>query len=118
MMLHMAVTLRMDAAGIRRAVAARLAQGLPVVAAQVLADCNRYARDDTGRLIRSSYAASDLAAGRLVWRTPYARRVYYAGTPSLRVNGAASLRWCEKAKAAHAMQWESLAQKTIGGGQG
>ena len=74
---------------------------LPALSAQVLIDCNRYARDDTGRMIASSYAASDLRRGRLVWNTAYARRVYSTGTPSRKHNAAASLRWCERAKTLH-----------------
>ncbi len=94
----------------------RLRAALPEVSAQVLADCNRYARDDTGRLIASSITASDLALGRLVWRTPYARRVYYAGRPSQKKNPGASLRWCEKAKALHLRAWAALAARKLGGG--
>jgi hypothetical protein len=93
----------------------RLRDALPELSAQVLADCNRYARDDTGRMIASSRAASDLKAGRLVWQTPYARRVYYTGIPSRRKNPGASLRWCEKAKALHAETWARLAARKLGG---
>ncbi len=88
---------------------------LPALSAQVLIDCNRYARDDTGRMIASSYAASDLRRGRLVWNTAYARRVYSTGTPSRKHNAAASLRWCERAKTLHTAAWRALAAKWLGG---
>lgn len=89
---------------------------LPELSARVLADCNAFARDDTGRLIASAKTTSDLQAGRLTWSTDYARRVYYAGTPSHVRNPNASLRWCEKAKAARLSEWAKLAAKKLGGG--
>jgi hypothetical protein len=82
---------------------------------QVLQDCNRYARDDTGRLIASSGTASVPEKGLLRWRTPYARRVYYTGIPSRVHNPGASLRWCEKAKALHARMWIQMAARLLGG---
>ena len=67
------------------------------------------------RMIASSYAASDLRRGRLVWNTAYARRVYSTGTPSRKHNAAASLRWCERAKTLHTAAWRALAAKWLGG---
>lgn len=92
-----------------------LRKALAKVSQSVLADCNRYARDNTGALIASSYAASDVQAGRLVWNTPYARRVYYTGTPKHGRNPGASLRWCQKAKALHVQTWTRLAAQLMGG---
>ena len=111
------VTLRFDAGSFGQSVTVRWQKALPDIAAVVLADCNRYARDDTGRLIQSAYTASMLAQGKLIWSTPYARRVYYTGTPSRAQNPAASLRWCEKAKAARLAQWCKLAAQKLGGGK-
>lgn len=88
-------------------------QALPKISAQVLADCNAFARDDTGAMIGSSYASSDLKNGRLVWRTPYAKRVYYTGKPSKAHNPSASLRWCEKAKGARLKAWVTLVTQTM-----
>jgi hypothetical protein len=110
------VTLVLRPGGLPGSLAARLRAALPEVSAQVLADCNRYARDDTGRLIASSLTAGDPAQGRLVWRTPYARRVYYAGKPARAKNPGASLRWCDKAKAIHIRAWARLVAQKLGGG--
>jgi hypothetical protein len=99
------VSLALDPSRLPATLAKRLKDQLSVLSTQVLADCNRYARDDTGRMIASSYAASVPADGKLCWNTSYARRVYYTGTPSHAHNAAASLRWCEKAKAIHAKAW-------------
>lgn len=110
------MTVRLNPAELAARLNARWKQGLPALAWQVLADCNAYARDDTGALIRSSRGASDLGQGRLAWSTPYARRVYYTGTPSRLHNPAASLRWCEKAKAARLTAWRAQAARILGGG--
>lgn len=115
-MLNPTVMIRLDAAALQARAVNRWQAGLAALSAQVLADCNRYARDDTGRLIQSSHAASRLAGGRLIWRTPYARRVYYTGAALRTRNPNASLRWCEKAKALHLRAWTALAARTLGGG--
>ena len=94
---------------------ARWRDGLAPLALQVLSDCNAYVRDDTGTLMRSSASASDLPNGLLRWATPYARRVYYTGVPSRAHNANASLRWCEKAKAAKLTGWLLHARTMLGG---
>lgn len=114
-MYRVTVEVKPEAGGALARLRAGWKAGLGGLAAQALADCNRYARDDTGRLRRSAYAASDLPAGRLVWQTPYARRVYYTGAPSHAHNALASLRWCERAKAAHGAAWLRTAAKMLGG---
>jgi len=113
------VTLKLffDAAARVKALRDRWRDGLSEFSAQVLADCNAFARDDTGRLIASARTASDLTTGKLIWSTGYARRVYYTGTPSQARNPNASLRWCEKAKAARLPEWTKLAAQKLGGGE-
>lgn len=78
-------------------------------------DCNRYVRFDKGTLRNSSLSASRLAEGLIIWNTPYARRVYYTGTPRTTVNPNASLQWCEKAKDAHQKKWRKMAAEIVGG---
>ena len=112
------MTVRLNPAELAARLNARWKRGLPALAAQVLEDCNVYARDHTGALIQSSRGASDLKAGRLVWRTPYARRVYYKGTPSRLHNPAASLRWCERARTARLPAWQARAVRILGGDDG
>ena len=73
--------------------------GLEMLSSQILRDCNRYCKEDTGMLIMSSLIHSDLKKGRLVWNTPYAARQYYAIQTAYKdVNSQASWRWCELAK--------------------
>lgn len=86
----------------------------PAVAAlteQVIADSNEFCRVDTGALADSALRASNPQKGRAVWDTPYARRVYYTGTPSKDKNPSAALMWVEKAKAQYGEDWKRLANK-------
>jgi hypothetical protein len=78
---------------------------------QVLKDSNYFCRQDQSALIASSQIASRPAEGVLIWDTPYAKRVYYTGTPSKDVNQNASLMWFHKAQNQFGNQWQALAQK-------
>ena len=85
--------------------------GLEMLSSEILRDCNKYCKEDTGMLIMSSYINSDLKNGRLVWSTPYAARQYYAIQTAYKdVNPNASWRWCEVAKNNHKDQWTKKAQ--------
>lgn len=81
------------------------------LAEQILTDCNYYVRQQTGALRSSSLSASIPREGLLVWNTPYAKRVYYTGTPRTNVNPNASLMWCEKAESRHHGDWQRIAQR-------
>lgn len=82
-----------------------------MLSSQVLKDCNKYCKEDTGMLLMSSYIHSDLKKGRLVWQTPYAARQYYEiRTAHTDVNSNASWRWCEVAKRNHLQRWIKQAQ--------
>ena len=87
---------------------------LPVVAEQILTDCNTYVRMQTGNLAASGH--TEAGGKRIVWNTGYAKRVYYTGTPQKNVNPNASLRWCEKAKRNHSKDWAAMASRLTGGG--
>lgn len=91
---------------------------IPAVSEQALADCNYFARKDQGTMIASSETASDLKKGELVWNTPYAKKVYYTGTPSQDANPNASLMWCEKACDTFGRNWQKIAQKAFAEGMG
>jgi hypothetical protein len=85
--------------------------GLEMLSSQILRDCNKYCKEDTGMLIMSSYIHSDLKNGRLVWQTPYAARQYYEIPTAYKdVNSDASWRWCELAKSLHEADWGRQAQ--------
>ena len=85
--------------------------GLEMLSSQILRDCNRYCKEDTGMLIMSSFIHSNLKRGRLVWQTPYAARQYYEIRTAYKdVNSDASWRWCEVAKNNHSERWARQAQ--------
>lgn len=81
---------------------------------QIKDDCNRFVRVDQGALRDSSDTHSIPSKGKIIWSTPYARRVYFTGTPSKDVNPNASLMWCEKAKREYSEDWAKLATKQMG----
>jgi hypothetical protein len=84
---------------------------MEMLASQILRDCNRYCKEDTGMLIMSSLIHSKLKQGLLVWRTPYAARQYYEiKTAYPDVNSNASWRWCEVAKTLHQADWDRQAK--------
>ena len=88
--------------------------GLEMLSSQILRDCNKYCKEDTGMLIVSSFIHSDLKNGRLVWQTPYAARQYYEIRTAYKdVNSNASWRWCEVAKANHKDTWARQAQAIV-----
>lgn len=99
------------AAGVRR----KWGAGLYKLCSVIRDDCNKYVRVDKSTLRKSSYSASKPSEGLIIWNTPYARRVYYTGTPRTTINPSASLQWCEKAKAEHLKKWRKMAAQTLGG---
>lgn len=90
--------------------------GMYKLAAMIRADCNRFVRVDKGTMRASSYTASELTKGRIVWQTPYVRRVYFTGTPSRDINPQASLLWCEKAKKYYLSDWVEAAAQMLDAG--
>ena len=87
------------------------------LASQILDDSNKHARRDTGEMILSSQRASDLPKGVLVWDTPYAKKVYFTGTPSHDANPDAELMWVQVARDRYGKDWlvvfENLAKKEV-----
>lgn len=88
-----------------------------LLSSQILGDSNRYVRADKWNLRDSSIAKSVPKDGLLVWDTPYAKRVYYTGTPSHDENPYAELMWVHVARERHSKDWimlfENLARKEI-----
>lgn len=79
---------------------------------QILTDCNFFCREDQGTLIDSARAEVKGSKLEISWNTPYAKRVYYTGTPAKNRNKNASLRWAEKAKNRFGKDWQKIvAQK-------
>ena len=59
----------------------------------------------------ASAAGSKPKQGKAIWDTPYAKRVYYTGTPSKDKNPDASLQWVEKGVATYRKELDMIANK-------
>lgn len=107
----MPVTVNINAVAIKEKMDAAKDKCIPILASQVLADCNEYCKEDNGILIASSLIKSELDKGLLVWETPYAARQYYEIQTAYKdKNPNASWRWCEVAKNNHLERWVEQAQ--------
>lgn len=84
-----------------------------ILANELLKDANNYAREDSGELIRSSIRASNVKKGHLIWDTPYAKRMYYVGSPSKDKNPNATLMWAHRAKAENNKKYIQMLKKII-----
>lgn len=107
----MSVRIEINANSIRARMDDAWKNGREMLCSQILKDCNRYCKEDTGMLIMSSLIHSRLKDGLLIWNTPYAARQYYeirSAHPD--VNSDASWRWCEVAKNNHLADWQRQAQ--------
>ncbi len=89
------------------------AEGVYDLSREILDDCNRYCKEDSGTLIASSYMQTDEGKGKLIWRTPYARRQYWLITAHKDKNPQASWKWCEVAKKHHLRKWTGRAQRGL-----
>jgi hypothetical protein len=99
----------------RAAVVARLENAfkasLPMLSEEILNDCNKYCKEDSRTLIRSSLLQSLPKEGRLIWQTPYAKRQYWEIRTAIKdKNPSATWRWCEKAKRENIGKWTRQAQ--------
>lgn len=74
---------------------------------------NIYVREDQGTLKDSALISSNPKSGKAVWDTPYAKRMYYTGTPSHDVNPQASLMWAQKGVDTHKKELQLIAQKAL-----
>lgn len=82
--------------------------------ALILADSNYFCPLKTGTLQKSAIINSRLGSGELVWRTPYARRLYYEyEKPATQANPNACSRWFEAAKARWHDKWVRFVNEYI-----
>ncbi len=71
---------------------------------------------DEDKKIYASASGSRPKEGKAVWDTPYAKRVYYTGTPSKDVNPEASLHWAEKGVSTYKKELDQVAQNAFNEG--
>ncbi|MDR2558763.1 MAG: minor capsid protein [Oscillospiraceae bacterium] len=106
---NMNVAAEMLKLGVRLAGAAAEAQ--IELSKTALEDCNKFCKFDTGELCASSYKASNLLLGKLVWRTNYARHAYYLGEADRSKNPLASRLWAHKAAAVFGDKWLEITRR-------
>ena len=105
------VEFHFDKAALMARVEAAKVMGIAAVSNEALKDANYYAREDTGELIRSSIRASRPEQGELVWDTPYAKSMYYTGTPSQDTNPNASLLWAHRGYSENHAKYNRMLEK-------
>lgn len=84
---------------------------VPIIANEFLKDANYYVPFDTGSLEKSSILNSQVSKGILIWKTPYAERLWhgYKYKFSKDSNTNATYEWAEKAKIKHANKYKKMA---------
>lgn len=72
----------------------------------ILQDSNYFCPIKTGTLQKSAIINSRIGSGELVWRTPYARKLYYEyEKPTYQANPNACAKWVAAAKARWLDKW-------------
>ena len=74
---------------------------------------NIFVREDQGTLRDSALTASRPREAKAIWDTPYAKKVYYTGSPSKDVNPQASLMWAEKGVKTYKKELDQIAQNAF-----
>lgn len=89
-------------------------KGLALLTEEIMGDCNKYCKEDTGILKASALTHSLPKEGKVIWQTPYARRQYWEiQTAHKDKNPRATWKWCEAAKQACKEQWRKQAQRAL-----
>ena len=112
----MSVKVSTDIQAIKERIAKDVKKMIFLVTTQALKDSNKYARRQSGELVKSSLTATDYEQGLLVWNIPYAKRVYWTGNPLGNKNPKARLMWADYAKSKHNKMWLKIAQKEASNG--
>lgn len=86
---------------------------------QVIKDSNYFVPEDTGTLKGSALISSDVGKGRVVWNTPYARKLYYNPQYNFSKDKNPNARglWFEESKKIHKQQWLKMAQDILRSGR-
>lgn len=128
----MNVHITLNRAAVRKKLEEKAEDALELMKDQVLKDCNYYAPQDTGILIKSSYNFSEVEKTKLIirwgtnanWSVPYARRLYYGISPSGKPykfsrdhNPNATKMWARKAEEQKGEQWRRQFQALLKGGK-
>lgn len=106
-----------DLSGIERKLSGPAAKAAQTAFAQRVAlDMRKHVPVEEGTLRDSEPLNSDYADGRLVWNTPYARRIYNADSVRTAINPYAAPHWAEVTKAEKLENWKGFAAALVTGG--
>lgn len=101
-------------AAIKARVEANLKKAQAPLDAMVLQDSNYFVPLKTGTLQKSGIINTRIGSGEVIWRTPYARRLYYEYTkPAHQANPNACAKWFEAAKARWLDKWVKLVNEYV-----
>lgn len=111
----MAVKVKTDFSGAFKKVKAKAERTQMILDQQIVKDSNFYAPFADGLLIGSSLIASEFGKGKLVWDTPYARKLYWNPEYNFSTdkNSKAGGKWFERAKSEHLSEWLQIAQSEV-----
>lgn len=109
----MSVKVTLNKAAVAARVQTASAKGTTIIANELLKDANYYCREDTGELERSAIRSSQPEKGLLIWNTPYAKKMYYIGSPSKDRNPNASLQWADRAAKENKDKYNRMLQKLV-----
>lgn len=104
-----------DYGKIRAKINAGLERAQKKLDAQVVNDSNYYCPLKGSALQKSAIENTVIGSGRIIWKTPYARKQYYGVNfdHSKSSNPNATAKWFETAKARKMEQWQKLVQNEI-----
>lgn len=77
--------------------------------------CDRKIPKDTGALIQSGIINTRVGSGQVIWRTPYARRVYYHPEYNFNEAPERGAYWFDRMKTQHKKQILKGASRIAGG---
>ena len=83
-----------------------------IVDSQILKDSNNYIAFDTGNLAKSGVRSTNPGTGKIIWDTPYGRKLYYNPQYNFSKdkNPQAGGLWFERAKSTHLNDWLTKGQ--------
>lgn len=111
----MGVSVKSNFAGAFKKVKRKTERTQLILDQQIVKDSNFYAPFADGLLIGSSLIASEFGKGKLVWDTPYSRKLYWNPQFNFSTdkNPNAGAMWFERAKAEHIGEWLQIAQSEV-----
>lgn len=92
----------------------KAASAQKVLDALVLRDSNFYCPLDTSTLQKSAIQSSVMGSGKIEWKTPYARKQYYAPFSHEKSrNPNATMKWFETAKSRKLGEWVKTVEREM-----